>query len=179
LHTGKITTGHDGWWLVVDTALETSGAPVDELDSTLGLDGGHSGVDVLGDDITTEHHTTGHVLTVTGVTLGKHVTGLEDRVGDLGHRKLLVVCLLSRDDGGKRGKHKVNTRIGSQVGLELGKIHVQGTIETKRRSKRRHNLGNKSVKVGVCGALDVERTTAHVIKSLVIDTESAISVLKK
>merc|ERR1712072_153120 len=29
--------------LVVDTALEASGAPVDELDGSLGLDGGNSG----------------------------------------------------------------------------------------------------------------------------------------
>merc|ERR1711981_1196658 len=47
---GEVTTWHDGWWLVVDTALETGWAPIDELDGSLGLDGGNSGVDILGDD---------------------------------------------------------------------------------------------------------------------------------
>ncbi len=179
LDAGKIATRDDGGGLVVDTALETGGAPIDELDSALGLDGGDGRVDILGDDITAEHHTASHVLTVARIALGEHVGGLEDRVGDLGHGKLLVVGLLSRDDRGERGKHKVNTRIRYQVGLELGKIDVQGTIETKGSSERRHNLGDKTVKVGVGRALNVERTTAHVVKGLVINAEGAISVLKK
>merc|ERR1719414_1897464 len=40
LHLGQVTTGDDSWWLVVDAHLETSWTPVDELDGTLGLDGG-------------------------------------------------------------------------------------------------------------------------------------------
>merc|ERR1711881_43476 len=47
LHLGEIATGHNGRGLVVDTALEASGAPVHELDGTLGLDGGHGSVHVL------------------------------------------------------------------------------------------------------------------------------------
>merc|ERR1711948_222172 len=37
---GEIATGHHSGWLVVDTALETSGTPVDKLDGAFGLDGG-------------------------------------------------------------------------------------------------------------------------------------------
>jgi hypothetical protein len=73
----------------------------------------------------------------------------------------------------------VNTRVGHQVGLELRKIDVEGTIETKRCGQRRHNLGNKTVQVGVGRALDVEVATAHVVKGLVIQAESAISVLQQ
>jgi len=40
---GEIAAGDDGGGLVVDTALETSGGPVDELDGALGLDGGDGG----------------------------------------------------------------------------------------------------------------------------------------
>merc|ERR1711988_1566714 len=82
---GEIATGHHSGWLVVDTALETSGTPVDKLDGALGLDGGHSSVHVLGDDVTTVHKADSHVLAVTGVTLGKHRGGFEHRVGDLTH----------------------------------------------------------------------------------------------
>merc|ERR1712023_121558 len=55
LDLGKVTTRHNSWWLVVDTALEASWAPVDELDGTLGLDGGNGSVHVLGDNVSTVH----------------------------------------------------------------------------------------------------------------------------
>jgi len=97
---GEITTGDNSWGLVVDTALEASGAPVDELDGSLGLDGGNGSVDVLGDDITSVHKAASHVLSVSGVTLGHHGGGLEGGVGDLGNGELLVVGLLGGDDGG-------------------------------------------------------------------------------
>jgi len=74
---GEITTGNDGRGLVVNTTLETGRAPVNELDGSLGLDGGDSGVDILGDDITSVHEAAGHVLSVSGVTLGHHGGGLE------------------------------------------------------------------------------------------------------
>ena len=74
---GEVTTWDDSGWLIVDTALEASWAPVDELDGSLGLDGGDSGVDILGDDITSVHEAAGHVLSVARVTLGHHGGGLE------------------------------------------------------------------------------------------------------
>merc|ERR1711907_432990 len=74
LDLGQVTTGHDSRGLVVDADLETSGAPVDELDGTLGLDGGDGGVDVLGDDVATVEHAAGHVLAVAGVAL-HHLVG--------------------------------------------------------------------------------------------------------
>merc|ERR1711981_974235 len=62
---GEVTSGHDSGGLIVDTALEASGAPVDELDGSLGLDGGNGGVDVLGDNVTSVHHAASHVLSVS------------------------------------------------------------------------------------------------------------------
>jgi len=74
---GKITTWDNGWWLIVDTALETSWAPVNELNGSLGLDGGDSGVDILWDDITSVHEAASHVLSVSWITLGHHGGWLE------------------------------------------------------------------------------------------------------
>ena len=68
----EITTWDDGWWLVVDTTFETGWAPIDELDGSLGLDGGNGSVDVLGDDITSVHHAAGHVFTMSWVAFGHH-----------------------------------------------------------------------------------------------------------
>uniref|UniRef100_H2XVR9 Uncharacterized protein n=1 Tax=Ciona intestinalis TaxID=7719 RepID=H2XVR9_CIOIN len=67
LYLGQVTTWNDGWWLVVDTDLETSWAPIDELDGSLGLNGCNSGVDVLGDDVTSVQHAARHVFAVTWV----------------------------------------------------------------------------------------------------------------
>merc|ERR1719331_2906623 len=89
---GEITTWNDGWRLVVDTALEAGWAPVDELDGSLGLDGGDSGVDILWDDITSVHEAASHVLSVSWVALGHHGGWLEGGVGDFSDRELLVVC---------------------------------------------------------------------------------------
>jgi len=179
LDLGKITTWDDGWWLVVDTALEAGWAPVDELDGALGLDGGDGGVDVLGDDITTVHHAASHVLTVTRVTLDHHGGGLEDGVGDLGDGELLVVGLLGGDDGGVRGEHKVDTRVRHQVGLELSHIDVEGTIETKRSGQRGDDLGNQTIEVGVGRALNVQVAAADIVDSLVIEHDADIGVLEK
>ena len=179
LDAGKISSGDDGGGLVVDAALESSGAPVDELDGPLGLDGGNGGVDILGDDISTVHEAAGHVLSVAGVALGHHTGGLEDTVGDLTHGQLLVVGLLGRDDGSITGKHEVDTGVGHQVGLELSDIDVQGTIETETGSQRGDDLGNQPVKVGVGGPLNVKVATADVVQGLVIHAEGAVGVLEE
>lgn len=179
LHLGEITTWNHGRGLVVDTALESSRAPINELNSTLGLDRSNSSVDILGDDITAVHQAASHVLTVTRVALGHHRGRLKGRVGNLGNRELLVVCLLSRDDGSIGRKHKVDARVRDQVGLELGNIHVQGTIETERSGQRGDDLSDQSVKIGVGGAFNIEGATADVVDGLVIEHDGDISVLKE
>ena len=42
-----------------------------------------------------------------------------------------MVCLLCGDHRGIGGEHEVNARVWHQIGLELGDIHVQGTIEAE------------------------------------------------
>merc|ERR1712146_660956 len=95
---GQVTTWDNSWGLVIDTALETSWAPIDELDSSLGLNGSDGSIDILGDNITSVHQTTGHVFTVSWVTLNHHGGWLEDGVGDFRNRQLFLVGLLSRDN---------------------------------------------------------------------------------
>ena len=56
---GEVAAGDDSWGLVVDTALEPGGAPIHELDGPLGLDGRHSRIHILGNDIAAVHHAAG------------------------------------------------------------------------------------------------------------------------
>merc|ERR1712066_676482 len=160
---GEITTWDNSWWLVIDTALETGWAPVDELDSSLGLDGGNGSVDVLGDDITSVHHAASHVFTMSWVALGHHGSWLESGVGDLSDGELLVVSFLGRDDWSIRGKHEMDSGIWHQVGLELSDIDVKGTVESEGGGQRGDNLGNESVQVGVGWSLNVEVSSADII----------------
>lgn len=85
LNACKIASWNNRGWLVIDTALETSGAPIHELDGPLGLDCGNGCIDILGYNVSAVHETAGHVLSMTGIALGHHASGLEDGVGNLGH----------------------------------------------------------------------------------------------
>ena len=179
LHLCEVASGDDGGGLVVDTTLKASGAPVHKLDGALGLDGGDRSVHILGDDVAAVHEAAGHVLAVAGVALGHHGGRLKGGVGDLCHGQLLVVRLLSRDDWRVGGEHEVDAGVGHQVGLELGNVHVEGTIETEGGGQGGDDLGDEAVQVGVGGTLDVEGAPADVVHSLVVKHDSDVRVLQQ
>ncbi len=87
-------TWHHSWWLIVDSNFESSWAPVNELNGSLGFDGGNGSIDILGDNITSVEETASHVLAMTRITLHHLVSGLEAGVGDLTDRELLMVSLV-------------------------------------------------------------------------------------
>ena len=98
-------------WLVADTDLESSWAPINELDSALGLESCDSTVDIVGNNVTTVQQASGHVLSVAGVTLDHLVVGLEARHGDLLNRVGLVGCLGSGDDWSVGNEREVDTGV--------------------------------------------------------------------
>jgi len=69
--------------------------------------------------------------------------------------------------------------IWDQVGLELGDIDIQGTIESEGGSQRGDNLSNESVEVGVGWSLNIKSSSADIIDSFVVKHDSDISVLEK
>ena len=85
---------------------------------------------------------------------------------------------LTRDDGGVGDEWEVDTWVGHQVGLELGQIHVEGTIEAQGGGDGGHDLADQTVEVGVGGALDVQVAAADVVDGLVVDHEGAVGVLQ-
>ena len=80
-----------------------------------------------------------------------------------------MVGLLGRDDGRVGGEREVDSRVWDQVGLELGKIDVEGTIESEGGGDRGDDLADESVQVGVGGSLDVEVSSTDVVDGLVIN----------
>lgn len=133
---------------------------------------------VLGDDITTVQQTGGHVLAVAGVTLDHLVVGLEAVAGDLSDGVGLVGGSVRGDDGGVGDQREVDTGVGHQVGLELVKVDVEGTVETQGSGDGRNDLSDQAVQVLVAGALDAEVAAADVVDRLVVDHEGAVGVLQ-
>jgi len=105
---------------------------------------------------------------VARVALDHHGGGLERGVGDLSDGELLVVRLLGGDDGAYE-ESEVDARVRHQVGLELGDVDVERTVETEGRGEGRDHLGDETVEVGVGRALDVEVAAADVVQGLVVD----------
>ena len=90
-----------------------------------------------------------------------------------------MVGFLGRDNWGVGGKHKVDTWVWHQVGLELSDIDVKGTIESEGGSEGGDNLGNESVKVGVGWSLNVKVSSADIVDSFVVEHDGDIGVLKE
>ncbi|RUS21936.1 hypothetical protein BC937DRAFT_90998 [Endogone sp. FLAS-F59071] len=173
-YLGNVTAGNSGGWLIINADLETSGAPIDELNSALGADGRDGGVGVLRNHITTVEQAAGHVLAMTGVALDHLILGLEAGSCNLGHVEGLVVGLGGGNDRGIGDKREVNARVGDQIGLELVQIDIEGTIEAEGGSDGGDNLSNQPVKVVVARTFDAQVTIADVIDGLVIDHEGTI-----
>lgn len=134
---GEVTVGDLVGWLVADTELEASRAPVNELDGTLGLEGGDSCVGIFGDNVTAVQQAGGHVLSVTGVALDHLVVGFEAGHGHLEDRVGLMGSLSGGDNGGVGNQREVDARVGNQVGLEFVQVDVERAIETERGRDRR------------------------------------------
>ena len=90
-----------------------------------------------------------------------------------------MVRLLRGDHGGVRGEHEVDAGVGHQVGLELGDVDVERTVETEGRGEGRDHLADEPVKVGVGGALDVEGPAADVVDGLVVEHDGDVGVLEE
>ena len=108
-----------------------------------------------------------------------HLVGwLETSVGDLGDGELLVVSLLGGDDWSVGDEREVDSGVWDQVGLELGKIDVEGTVESEGGGDRGDDLADESVQVGVGGSLDVEVSSTDVVDGLVVHHEGTVGVLE-
>jgi hypothetical protein len=163
--------------LVVDSELETSGAPLNKVERGLGLEGGDGGIAVARNTITTVQKSDSHVLAVSGITDDHLVVGLKALEGKLLDLEALVLALVGRNDRSVADERVVNSRVRNQVGLELVQIDVEGTIESERRGNGTDNLGDETVQVLVWRSRNVEVATADVVDSLVIDEESTVGVL--
>ena len=90
-----------------------------------------------------------------------------------------MVGFLGRDNWGVGGKHKVDTWVWHQVGLELSDIDVEGTIESEGGSQGGDDLRDQSVEIGVGGSLNIKVSTADIVDGLVVEHDGDIGVLEE
>merc|ERR1719335_1926974 len=76
-------------------------------------------------------------------------------------------------------EHEVDARVRHEVGLELGDVHVERTVEAERRGERGDHLAGETVQVRVRRALDVQVTTADIVQGLIIDLVSDVRMFQK
>jgi len=129
---GKVAVWHVLWWLVADTELEASWAPVNELNSALSLESGDSAVGILWNNVTTVEQAGCHVFAVAWVTFDHLVIWLEAGHCDLLDGVGLVSRLGGRNNWGVGDEREVDTWVWHQVGLELVQVDVEGSVETER-----------------------------------------------
>ena len=175
---GEITVRHHLWWLVADADLEAGGAPIDELDGALGLEGGHGLLDIDWDDVAAIEEAGGHVLAVAWVALHHLAVWLEARHADLLDAVGLMSGLSRRDDWRIGNEREVDTWVRNEVGLELVEIHIERAVKAQRSGDGGHDLSDEAVQVLVVRALEAEVAAADVVDGVVVNHERAIAVLE-
>jgi len=130
----QISSWNDSWWLIVDSNLESGGTPINELDGSLGLNGGNSCINILGNNISSIHHGASHILSVSWVTFDHHVGWFKTGIGNFSNSQLFMISLLCRDNWCIWWQHEMNSWVRNQVGLEFGDINVKSTIKSQRCS---------------------------------------------
>merc|ERR1719420_557399 len=70
-------------------------------------------------------------------------------------------------------------RVRHEVGLELGDIDVEGSVEAERRRERRDHLREKPIQVRVRRALDVQVAAADIVQGLIVHLIGNVRVLQE
>jgi hypothetical protein len=108
-----------------------------------------------------------------------HLVGwFETCVGDFGNGQLFVVGLFSGDDWSVGGQWEMDPWVWDQIGLELGQINVQRTVESEGSGDGGNDLSDDSVQVGVSRSFNVQVSSANIVHSFVVNHESAIGVFQ-
>lgn len=163
--------------MIVDANFEPSWAPIDEFDVAFALHRGNCRVNVLRHDVAAIEQAAGNVLALAGVALNHLIGRLEALGGDLRDGHALVICLVHGYYWRVSGEGKVDSRIWHEVGLILGEVDVECTVETQRGGDGRDHLADETIEIGVAGTPDAQLATANVVDGLVVDHEGAVRVL--
>jgi hypothetical protein len=120
--------------LIVDTQFETSGTPIDKLNSSPSLDARNRLICVARDNISTVEKRTSHVMSCPGITNDHLIVRFETLEGDILDAMGFMLRLCFRDNWRARNQGIVDAGVRDQICLEFCEIDVQGSFESEGRS---------------------------------------------
>merc|ERR1719210_688261 len=182
LHHAHVVILDRRWRDVVQTDLESSGAPFDECDFLVVLDVLDSAVSFLRAYVSSVVQTDSHVLVFNDIEISKfdkEILWLEGLSGDLLDGVGRRVFVRGADDGGHSCGHEVQSGIRNEVRLEFVHVDVQVSLESKSGSQRTGNLGNDSVQVIVRRLLDVKLGFADAVDGFVVQHDGDVRLIQE
>ena len=90
----------------------------------------------------------------------------------------LLTASYGGDDWSVGGQWEMDPWIRYQIGLELGQINVQRTIESEGSGDGGNDLSDQRVQIGVGWSFDVQTSSANVVHSFVVNHESTVGVFQ-
>ena len=69
---------------------------------------------------------------MTRITLDHLIGGFKTSIGNFGNVELLMKSFFGGNNGGVGHQRKMNPGIRDQICLKLGKVNIEGAIETER-----------------------------------------------
>lgn len=101
-----------------------------------------------------------------------HLRGEKGRLtleGQVINLETLMRTPLARNNRSITDQGIMNPREGNKIGLELGQIDIQSTVESQTGRDRTDNLRNQSIQVLVVRPRDVQVATADVVDCFIVD----------
>lgn len=89
--------------------------------------------------------------------------------GEILHLETLVRAALATDYRSVRDQWIVDARVRDKIGLELGQIDIECTIEPQAGCDGAHYLSNQTIEMLVSGTRNIQVASADIVHGVVVD----------
>ena len=165
------------WWDVTNGGLDVVWDPFDEVTGVLVLGVEHLFVDFLHGHSSSEHGGDGEVSTVSWITGGHHVLGIEHLLGELWDGEGSVLLASSGGQWSETWHEKVKPWEWNHVDGQFSEISVQLTWKSEAGGDTGHGGRDEMVQVTVGWGGEFQGSEADIVKSFVINAVGLVGVL--
>jgi hypothetical protein len=165
------------WWDIAHSGLDIVRDPFDEVRRVLVLNVQHLFVDFFHGHATTEDGGNGQVASVTWITSGHHVLGVEHLLGQLGYSQCAVLLRATRCQWSKAWHKEVKTWKWNHVDGQFSQVSIQLTWKSQASGHTRHCGRDQMVQVTICWRGQFQCSEANVIQSFIVNAIGLVGVL--